>query len=140
MPASFHNYGPPAFRDISGVLNRSLLSLPNRQYSIKSDTLHDRFKDEIVDPWIRKLKEEGEKTLLGTTEARLKAAKDLMTSALLERADRCKRTLEETEKDVLAGEENVPWFTAVRSNLLAAEGALTEFSVRINGWRIQRRS
>ena len=135
MPASLH-IGELAFQEISGVINTRQLSLFNRQYTIGIDTLHDRFKDEIIDPWIRKLREEGEKSLLGTTEARLKVAKNLMTSTLLERADRCKRTLEETEKDVLASEENVPWFMAVRSNLLAAEGALTELFVRINGWRI----
>ena len=134
MPASLH-IDELAFQEISGVINSRQLSLFNRQYIIEIDTLQDRFKDEIVDPWIRNLKEEGEKTLLGTTEARLKVAKDLMTSALLERANRCKLKLEEMEKDVLAGQENVPWFTAVWSNLLAAEGALTEFSVCINGWR-----
>ena len=55
-----------------------------------------------------------------------------MTSALLEREDQFKRKLEETEKDKLAGEEKLAWFMAICSNLLAAEGALTELSVRIN--------
>ena len=115
------------------MINSRQLSLFNRQHSIEIDTLHDRFKDEIVNPWIKKLKEEGEKTLLGATEASLEVAKNLMTSALLEKEDRCKRKLEETKKDKLAGEENIAWFTAVCSNLWAAEGALTELSVRLNG-------
>ena len=119
------------------MINGREWSLFNRQYSIEIDALHDRFKDEIIDPWIKKLKEEGERTLLGTAEASLEVAKNLMTSALLENEDRCKRKLEETKKDMLPYEENVPWLTAVRSNLLAAEGALTELSVRLNGWQTQ---
>ena len=113
------------------------MSLFNRQYSIEIDTLHDLFKDEIIDPWIRKLKEEGERTLLGTTEANLEVAKNLMTSALIEKEDLCKRKLEETQKELFRGEENAAWLTAVRSNLLAAEGALTELSVRLIGWQTQ---
>ena len=136
MPASLHIDGL-AFQEISGVINSRQWSLFNRQYSIEIDTLHDRCKDEIVDPWIRKLKEEGERTLLGTTEARLRVAKNLMTSALLEKKEQCKRKLEETEKDTLAGEENIARFTAVCNNLWAAEGASTELFVRINGWRTQ---
>ena len=135
MPASLHIDGL-AFNEMRGVINSRQLSFFNRQCSIEIHTLHDRFKDEIIDPWIRKLKEEGEKTLFGTTKARLKVAKNLMTSALLEREDRCKRRLEEAEKDKLAG-ENIAWLRAVCSNLLAAEGALTELSVRISGWRTQ---
>jgi hypothetical protein len=97
------------------------LSLFNRQYSIEIDTLHDRFKDEIINPWIRKLREEGEKTLLRTTETSFKAAKELMTSALLEKEARCKRELE--EKNTIA----------IYCNLLAAEEALRELFIRTEG-------
>ena len=45
------------------------------------DTLPNRFKAKIIDPWIRKLKEEG-KTLLETMETSFKAAKNLMASVL----------------------------------------------------------
>ena len=137
MPASFHNYGPPAFRDISGVLNRSLLSLPNRQYSIKSDTLHDRFKDEIIDPWIRSLKGEGERLLLRSTRAELYAATSMVTSALHEQEDRFRREVLDLFAKKLAHEEIIAQLTAVCSNLWAAEGALTELSARLNGWRTQ---
>ena len=59
------------------------------------DTLPNRFKAKIIDPWIRKLKEG--KTLLEAIEMSLKAAKNSMASALglLLREDRCKRELEE---------------------------------------------
>ena len=136
MLASLH-IDELAFQEIRGVINNRQLSLFNRQYSIEIDTLHDRFKDEIIDPWIRELKEEGEKTLLRATEASLEVAKNLMTSALLEKEDRCKRKLEDTEKDKLAGEKHVAWFTAICINLLAAEEALSGLSVRINRWRTQ---
>jgi len=72
------------------VINSWQLSLFNQQYSIEMDTLHDQFKDKMINPWIRNLKEEGEKALLGTTEVSLMAVKELITSALLEREDQCK--------------------------------------------------
>ena len=87
------------------------------------DTLHDRFRGEVIDPWIEKLKEEGEK-LLGTSEASVKAAKNLMVSALLERGDQYKRELE-------GKEEEAPHLIARYGNLLAAEEALKELFVRV---------
>ena len=135
MPASLHIDGL-AFQEILGAIKSRQLSLFHRQYSIDIDTLQDRFKDEIIDPWIRKLKEEGEKTLLGTTGASLKAAKNLTTSPLLEREDRYKRELDEMERDKLIGEEKVVQFTAVYSNLLAAEGALGELFARVETLQI----
>ena len=95
------------------------------------DTLRDRFKDEMINPWIRNLKEEGEKALLGTIETSLMAAKELITSALLEREDRCKRELD--DKANLVGK--VEDLTAAYSNLMAAEGALKELLVRAEALR-----
>ena len=116
------------------MINTRQLSLFNRQYCIEIDTLHDRFKGEIIDPWIRKLKEEGETTLLGTIGTVLMTAKDWITSALLERELRCKRELE--KKEMLDGEEAVERLTAVYSNLLAAEGALGELFARVETLQI----
>ena len=137
MPTSFQIDGL-AFQEISGVINSRQLSLFSRQYTIEIDTLHDRFKDEIVDPWIRKLKEQGEKALLGVTEASLEVAKNLMTSAVLGKEDRCKRELEETKKDMLPGEEKLAWLTAVCTNLLAAERASTKLSDHLSSWQARR--
>jgi len=111
------------------VINSQQLSFLNRQYSIEIDSLHDRFKAEMIDPWIRRLKEEGEKALLGTIEASLMAAKELIASALLEREDRCKRELD--DKENLVGEERVEGLPAAYGNLLAAEEALGELFVRV---------
>ena len=111
------------------MINSRPLSLFNRQYYIEIDTLHDRFKGEIIDPWIRKLKEEGEKTLSGITETSFKAAKDWMFHALAEREYRCEQELE--KKVMLVGEERVERLTAMYGNLLAAEEALGELFARV---------
>ena len=87
-------------------------------------TLHGRFRGEAIDPLIEKLKEEGEKGLLGTSEASVKAAKNLMVSALLERRDQYKRELE-------GKKEEAKYLIARYGNLLAAEGALRELFVRV---------
>ena len=111
------------------MINSRQLSLLNRQFSIEIDTLHDRFKNEMIDPWIKKLKEEGEETLLRTTETRFRATKTLMASALLEKENRCKRELE--KKDIPIGGERMERLTAIYGNLLAAEEALRELFVRV---------
>ena len=116
------------------MINTRQLSLFNRQYCIEIDTLHDRFKSEIIDPWIRKLKEEGEATLLRTTGTSIRAAKDWVTSALLEREARCKQGLD--KKYELVGEERVERLTAVYSNLLAAEEALKELLAHVKALEI----
>ena len=99
------------------------------------DTLHDRFRGEAIDPWIGELKEEGEKGLLGTSEASVKAAKHLMTSALLERRDQYKRELEGKEKPIDEGK--VQRLIATYGNLLAAEEALRELFVRVEALQTQ---
>ena len=116
-------------QEIGGVINSRQLSLFNYQYSIEIGTLHDRFKGDIIDPWIRKLKEEGEANLLEITGTSFMIAKDWMTSALLEREDRCKQELE--KKYMLVDKERVERLTAMYSNLLAAEEALKELFSRV---------
>ena len=116
------------------MINTRQLSLFNRQYHIGIDTLHDRFRGEIVDPWIRNLKEEGEATLLGITGTSFKAAKDWVTSALLEIEDPCKQELE--KKDMLVGEDKVEHLTAVYGNLLAAEEALGELLIHVKALHV----
>ena len=111
------------------MINTRQVTLFSRQYVIEIDTLHERFKNDIVDPWIRKLKEEGEATLLGTIGMSFKNGKEWMTSALLEKELQCKQELEEKER--LDGEERVERLTAVYSNLLAAEEALGELFARV---------
>lgn len=127
MPASLHIDGL-ASQEFRGAIKRRL-SLFNLQYNIDIGTLHDRFKNEIVGPWIRNLKEEGEKALLAFIQTSFRSAKDWMTPGLLERKDRCKQELK--KKYMLVGEERVERLTAMYSNLLAAEEALAELCLRI---------
>ena len=47
--------------------------------------IYDRYKDEMVEHWIRSLKEEGRKSLVGTIELSSRAAKALVTSASREK-------------------------------------------------------
>ena len=119
-----------ALQEINGVINpRQVSFFGRRQYIIEIDTLRKRFKDDTIDPWIRDLKEEGEATLLGTTGTSYMVAKDWLTSALLEREDRCKQEVD--KKYMLVGEERVERLTAVYSNLLAAEEASRELFARV---------
>ena len=138
MSASLDIYGLDVFHEVDSAITSWQPSLFKRQHSIGIDTLLEQFKDEIIDPMITKLKEEGEKTLLWGIEQRVMGAKSLVASALCEKEDRCTRKLKEMEENNLAREKKMARLTAVRSNLWAAEGALTELSVRLNGWQTQR--
>ena len=100
------------------------------------DFIHNQYKDEIVDPWIRSLKEEGEKSLIGTIEVSSKVGKDLATSALEREDNRYKRELEEKNKPV--DQETVKHLIAHYGNLVAAEEALKELFIRVEG--LQARS
>ena len=116
------------------MINSRQATLFSRQYIIEMETLRDRFKDDIVDPWIRNLKEEGEATLLGIIGMSFKNGKDWVTSALLEKELQYKQELEEKER--LDGEERVERLTAVYGNLSAAEEALGELFARVEALQI----
>jgi hypothetical protein len=120
------NHKPPSitfdgftFQEIRGVIDNRRPSIFNRQYTIEIATLRNRFKGEIVDLWVRHIKDEGEKSLIGTIEAGYKTAKNLMTSPL--------------ERD----DKSVQQFIAMYGNLVAAEEALKELSVRVETLRTQ---
>ena len=92
------------------------------------DVIYNRYKDEIVDPWIRSLKEKGEKSLIGTIELSSKVAKGLVTSALESEDNRWKRALE--RKPSLW---TINRLIATYGNLVAAEEALRELFIRLEG-------
>jgi hypothetical protein len=108
----------------------------SRAYHLGMDVIHNRYRDEIVDPWIRSLKEEGEKSLIGTIEFSSKVAKDLVTSALEREDNRYKRELDGKNKPVDQG--TVQHLIAIYGNLVAAEEALRELFVRVES--LQERS
>jgi len=108
----------------------------SRAYHLDMDVIYDRYRDEIVDPWIRSLKEEGEKSLIGTIEVSSKVAKDLVTSALEREDNRYKRELEGKNEPMDQG--TVQHLIAIYGNLVAAEEALRALFARVEG--LQERS
>jgi hypothetical protein len=108
----------------------------SRAYHLRMDVIYNRYKDEIVDPWIRSLKEEGEKSLIRSIESSSKVAKALVTSALEREDNRYKRELEGKNKPVDQG--TVQHLIAIYGNLVAAEEALRELFIRVEG--LQTRS
>jgi len=91
--------------------------------------VYNRYKDEIVDPWIKSLKEEGEKSVIGTIELSSKVARELVTSALEREDNRYKRELEEKAKPMDV--ETVQHLVAMYGNLVAAAEALRELFIRV---------
>ena len=100
----------------------------SRAYHLEMDVLYNRYKEVIVDPWIRSLKEEGEKSLVGTIKFSSKVAKDLVTSAFEREDKRYQRELDGQKKPVDEG--TVQHLTAIYGNLVAAEEALRELQAR----------
>ena len=107
----------------------------SRAYHLGMDVIHNRYKDEIVDPWIQNLNEQGEKSLIGTIELSSKVAKDLVTSALEREDDRYKRELEGKTKPVDL--DTVNRLIAVYGNLIAAEEALKELFIHVKDLQTQ---
>ena len=108
----------------------------SRTYDLRMDVVHNQYRDEIVDPWIKSLKEEGEKSLIGTIKLSSKVAEDLVASALEREDNRYKRELEGKNKPVDQG--TVQYLIASYGNLVAAEEALRELFTRVEG--LQARS
>jgi len=115
-----------------------VLSLPiwpwvvhSRAYHLGVDVIHNRYWDEIVEPWIRSLKEEGDKSLIGTIEFSSKVAKDLVTSALEREDNRYKREFEWKNSSI--DQETVQHLMTSYGNLVAAEEALRELFNRVKG-------
>ena len=108
----------------------------SRAYHLDMDVIHNRYKDEIIDPWIRSLKEEGEKSLIGTIKLSSTVAKELVTSALEREDNRYKRELEGQNK--LVDEGMVQHLIATYGNVVAAEEALRELFISVEG--LQARS
>ena len=107
----------------------------SRAYHLGMDVIHNRYKDEIVDPWIQNLNEQGEKSLIGTIELSSKVAKDLVTSTLEREDDRYKRELEGKTKPVDL--DTVNRLIAIYGNLIAAEEALKELFIHVKDLQAQ---
>ena len=104
-------------------------SSPPLAYHLEMDAIYNRYKDEIVDPFIRCLKEVGEKCLFNTIELTSRMAKELVTSALESEDKRYKRELEGNTKPMDV--ETVQHLIAMYGNLVAAEEALRVLFIRV---------
>ena len=101
----------------------------SRAYHLGMDVIYNRYKDEIVDPWIKSLEEEGKKSLVGTIQLSSEVAKELVTSALTREDNRYERELEGKSKPMDVG--TVQHLIAMYGNLVAAEEALKELFARV---------
>ena len=101
----------------------------SRAYHLEMDVIHNRYKDEIINPWIRSLKEEGEKSLIGTIKLSSQVAKELVTSALAREDQRYNRELDGKNKPMDQG--TVQHLITGYGNLVAAEAALTALVAHI---------
>ena len=92
-------------------------------YQLKIDVVYDRYREHIINPWIGSLKEEGEKSLIGTIELSSQVAKESVTSALEREDQRYDRELD--GKNKLMDQGAVEHLITMYGNLVAAEAALT---------------
>ena len=100
-----------------------------RAYNLEMDIIYNRYKHEIINPWIRSLKEEGEKCLIGTIELSSQVAKELVKFALTREEKRYNRELDGKNKPMDQGA--VQHLITGYGNLVASEAALTALVVHI---------
>ena len=98
----------------------------SRTHHLEMDVICNRYKDIIVNPWIRSLIEEGEKSLIGTIELSSQVAKKSVTSALTREYKRYNQ-----EPGGIMDQGLLQHLITDYGNLVAAEAALTELVVRI---------
>ena len=100
-----------------------------RAYNLEMDIIYNRYKNEIINPWMRSLKEEGEKSLIGTIELSSQVAKDLVKFALTREEKRYNRELDGKGKPMDQGA--VQHLITGYGNLVASEAALMALVVHI---------
>jgi hypothetical protein len=96
----------------------------SRSYHLGMDDIQNTYREKIVNPWLKSLREEGEKSLIGTIQASSRVAKEYVTSALEREDDRYKRELEDKKKPM--DPDMVQRLVVTHGNLVAAEQALKE--------------
>lgn len=98
-----------------------------RSYHLEMDVIRSHYKDDVISPWVKSLKEEGEKSLTGAIKASSIVAKDSVTSALEREDNRYKRELEEKKQPAGATQHLI----SVYGNIVAAEEALKQLLIQI---------
>jgi hypothetical protein len=104
----------------------SLSTLPwtvqSTAFHLPMDALEKKYKEVIFEPWWKYLKEEGEKSLLGTIQVSSSVARAVVEAAL--EAEDKRYTPEEEQKLSTARATISPYIVALNFNLWAAESAL----------------
>ena len=103
--------------------------IQSRAYHLEMHVIYNRFKDEITSPWVKSLKEEGEKGIIAIIELSSTVAKELVASALTREDKRYNRELEGKDRPINQGA--VQHLITIYGNLVAAEAALAELLVHI---------
>ena len=101
----------------------------SKVYHLDMGVICKQYRDEIIGPWIRSLKEEGEKSLIGTIERSSQVAKELVTSTLEREEQRYNRELDGKNEPMDQGA--VQHLITAYGNLVAAEAALTALVAHI---------
>ena len=101
----------------------------SRAYHLEMDVISNRYRDKIISPWIRSLKEEGERSLIGTIKLSSQVARELVTYTLAREDQRYNRELDGKNKSIDQGA--VQHLITGYGNLVAAEAALTTLVVHI---------
>jgi hypothetical protein len=91
-------------------------------FHLPMDVISSKYQEEIVEPWLKNLQEEAQRSLKGTIHASSAVAKAAVQN-VLEREDK-RYTREAEQKEVAARAGDVQHMVAMNSNLWAAEGAL----------------
>ena len=99
------------------------------------DVINQQYKDQIVQPCLESLNEEGERTLLGAMRSGFISAKESLTNALIMEEDRYERGLEGKTKPLDL--DTVNRLIAIYGNLIAAEEALKELFIHVKGLQAQ---
>ena len=102
----------------------------SRTYHLDLDVVRQKYKAQIVQPWLESLNKEGETTLLGVAHLSSNAARDSLNSVLVRERARYQREIENKQQPL--DEETVEHLVAAYVNLLAAEEALQELNGRID--------
>lgn len=100
------------------------------------DVLYAQYDEEIIDPWIKSVKKEGEKCLVRNIKLSSNVMKASINSALERAESRYKQEIEGKNKPLL--QKTVRQLIAMYGHLVAAEEALREMFIRIDGSRGHR--
>lgn len=102
-----------------------------QSYHLRIDFLETQYKEQIVDPWIRSLKEDAEKSLVGTISASSQVARAAVENVL--RRENARYQRENDFKNLPSRAGMVQHMVALSSSLWAADSALLTIQKMLKG-------